>query len=158
MKNIKKIFVVLAFLAVPVFLFGYNAKPVFAADNSVAVQQEIQSLIRQIISLLQQITQLRLAQQNQMQQAPVQPQVQTQTQTSSGLQTATLTVKASGVTAYVSINNGSQFAYTTPITLNNGDTYSVTASASSGGSGNSTSKCSGVASSGGTYTCNITIN
>lgn len=136
MKKVQKIFLIL--LAIPVILFGLNVRPALAVDNSALIaqlEQEIQSLMKQIIALLQQ-------------------QIQTIPQTNS--KPNTLTVNATGVTAYVSINGGPQFAYTSPITLNNGDTYSVTASSSNGG--NSTSKCSGTASSGGTYTCNIKIN
>jgi hypothetical protein len=138
MNRDKKIFLALIIFGALVF---FNAQPVLAVDNSALIaqlQQEIASLIRQIIALLQQ---------------------QIKAGTNNNSKTATLTVNASGVTAYVSINGGSQFAYTSPITLNNGDKYSVVASASgSNGAGNSTSKCNGTASSGGTYVCNININ
>jgi hypothetical protein len=134
MENSKKIFLVLAILGVLVFL---NAQPVSAQDNSALIaqlQQEIQSLIKQIIALMQQ----RIKLQN------------------NNSQTATLTVNVSGVTAYISINGGTQFAYTSPLILNNGDTYLVTASSSNNGT--STSKCSGIASSGSSYVCNISIS
>jgi len=142
MKKINKI--ILVFLAVPVVLFSFNIQPALAVDNSALIAQlqaQIADLIRQIIALLQQ-------------------QVKTQSNAQVNSQgSATLTVNATGVTAYVSINGGAQFAYTSPIILNNGDKYSVTASvSSSNGAGNSTSKCNGTASSGGSYVCNININ
>jgi len=143
--NIKKVFIL---LAIPVFLFTFNTPRVSAQDNSALIlqlQQEIQSLMRQLITLLQQQI---------ISQAQVQTPVQIQAQNNS--KTAVLTVNATGVTAYVSINNGAQFAYTAPIILNNGDAYLVVASISN--NGNSTSKCSGTASSGGNYVCNINMN
>jgi len=139
MKTIIRIILVL--LLVPVILFSFNIKPALAIDNSALIAQlqaQIASLIKQIIVLLQQ-------------------QVKTQSNNQINSQgTATLTVNAAGVMAYVSINGGAQFAYTSPITLNSGDTYSVTASSSNNGT--STSKCSGTASSGGSYVCNINMN
>jgi len=137
---------ILILLIIPIFLFIFNVQFASAADNSALIfqlQQEIASLIRQIIVLLQQ-------------QIKTQTQIQQQSSNQSG--SAVLTVNASGVVAYVSINNGSQFVYVSPINLNNGDTYLVTASVGSGGEGNSTSKCSGKASSGGSYVCNIKMN
>ena len=144
MKDYKKI--ILFLFIIPLFLFGFGVGSVSAqTQNNTALiaqlEQEIQNLIRQIIALLQQQIQAKILSNANL-------------NTNSG--TATLTVNATGVTAYVSINGGNQFAYASPITLNNGDSYSVTAS-SSGGGGNSTSKCNGVASSGGSYVCNIKI-
>ena len=141
MDKLKRIILVL--LAVPMLLFFFNVQSAYAVDNSALIaqlQQEIQSLMQQIIALLQQ-----------------QLQTKNVVNTYSNSKTATLTVSATGVTAYVSINNGAQFTYSSPVTLNNGDAYSVIASASSGGA-NSNSKCSGTASSGGSYVCNIKIN
>lgn len=76
----------------------------------------------------------------------------TQSGVASSANPAILTVKASGVTPKVSINGGSEFDYSGPITLNDGDTYLVTASVL-----NSTTKCKGTASPGGTYSCNINM-
>jgi molybdopterin converting factor small subunit len=166
MKNLYKI--VLVFLIVPVLLFAFNAKAVSVDDNSSLIAQlqaQIESLIKQIIALIQRSAQIKPTASlpvpvNFMQNTNhVSTQVNTNTQINSGSssssdsKTATLTVNAIGVTAYVSINNAPQFAYSGPITLNNGDIYSVTASSSG-----STTKCNGTASSGGSYTCNINVN
>lgn len=154
MEKIKKIIFLL--LVVPILLFGFNVQFASAADNSdliAQLEQEIQGLLRQIIALLQQQMQAQIS----GTQPKIQTQMQNQPQTNSG--SSTLTVNAFGVIAYVSINNGPQFAYISPITLNSGDAYSVTASLpGSSGNGNSTSKCSGTASSGGNYVCNVSMN
>lgn len=149
MEKIKKLF---AFLILGALLFG--AGLVFAADGSaLTLQQQIEMLLRQIIELLRQIIQIKLAQIQSRQQ-------QTGWQNGNYVlqqDKAVLTVNASGVKAYVSINGGIPFLYENPITLNNGDKYSVTASAQDKG-GSSSSKCMGTASLGGVYTCNISVS
>ena len=63
MKNVKKFILLIVLLALPVFLLSASAKPVLAADNSAqeaSIQQQIQSLIKQIIALIQQLVQLRI--------------------------------------------------------------------------------------------------
>lgn len=116
------------------------ARPVLAQNNQAqiqALQQQIVSLYQQIVDLLRKLIQARL---QQMQQNPLQ----------AGNPAPVLTVNASGVTPMVSINGGSAFVYAGPLTLKDGDRYSVTAQ-----NGSSSSKCSGTVSSTGTYTCNI---
>lgn len=145
LKN-KKLFFVL--LAVPFLLFVFNVQFVSAQDNSILIaqlEQKIQVLLRQIIAIIQE----------KIRQASLQNATQSNLQNQNGQ--ATLTINASGTPAYVSINNGPQFPYSSQIVLNDGDTYAVTASHANGQS-SSTSKCSGKASAGGKYTCNIAMD
>ncbi len=125
------------FVFLAIILFVFYANFVLAAQNSLTVQQQIKSLLRQIIDLLKQILSIKLGQ---IKNSSVQVQ--------SNAGQALLTVNAKGVTAFVSINGGVPFAYASPIYLQNGDTYSVSAA---------NSKCSGIASTGGNYTCNISV-
>lgn len=164
MKQTGKI--ILTFLLVPGLAFAFNANA--ATTNNTAaliaqLQQEIENLVKQIIALIQaSIQKQTVASINTntgtttQVQSNSQVNIQGQTQNSSGA--ATLTINVSGATAYVSINNGAQFAYTSPITLNNGDTYSVKVSVpSTTGIGSSNSTCSGTVSAGGSYICNMQI-
>jgi hypothetical protein len=153
------------------------------------LQQKIADLIKQITDLIRQMTQQQTANVSEsvMQQnyqpaenstqntSTVDTSIQSNNQTynnstkvdissqssspgSSGQ--ATLTVNVTGATAYVSINHGTKFAYSGPIALNNGDTYSVTVSQNTSSGSNTSSSnttCSGTASSGGAYYCNISV-
>jgi hypothetical protein len=166
---------------ISVLLFGLLAAPIFAADSPDSNQNLIQIIQQKIADLIKQITDLikQMAQQQavkvsnpviQQNYEPAENSVQTSTNTniqsfsssnsSSGSGQATLTVNVTGATAYVSINGGSKFAYSNPITLNNGDKYSVTVTqntSSGSNTSNSSTTCSGTASSGGTYYCNINV-
>ena len=146
MEKIKVITLLFLLIFVPMLGIGFSAKAASTAESDTVMiaqlEQEIRDIISQITDLVQSLSQQRAS-------AGVGD--------SSG--TAILRVNVLGTTAYVSVNGGPASAYISPITLNTGDTYSVTASVpSNNGSGNSTSKCDGIASSGGSYVCNININ
>lgn len=141
MVKAQKFLIVMVLLSM--FLFSPIAKPILAADSpALTLQQQIELLLNQIISLLKQILQIKMADVNR--------------QSATQVQTATLTVNTSGVLAYVSINGGERFEYSSPIILNDGDKYLVTAENSGEGS-NSTTKCGGIASAGGVYICNVAM-
>jgi hypothetical protein len=153
----KKVILVLFFVLFSAFLFNVNDRLVFAQSEPASiVQEQIKSFLQQIIVLLQKIIEIKkaelAAQQVKNQAAVLPPPVNSP----SGRQ-ATLIVRSSGVRPFVSINGQTAFEYTNPITLNDGDFYAVTASVIDA-SGSSISKCSGRASPGGFYTCNININ
>ncbi|MDP3882686.1 MAG: hypothetical protein Q8Q48_01375 [Candidatus Staskawiczbacteria bacterium] len=175
---------ILFLVIISVILFSLLAAPIFATNTTATnenliqmLQQKIADLIKQITDLIKQLTQQQTAQisESLMQQnyQPAENSVQTSTAstTNTNVQSftnnsapnsgqATLTVNVTGATAYVSINGGSQFAYSGPIKLNNGDKYSVIVSSSTSSNGNTSSSkttCSGTASSGGTYYCNINV-
>jgi len=179
---------ILIFGIISVLLLSLLATPIFAADTATSnqgliqmLQQKIADLIKQITDLIRQMTQQQTANVSEsvMQQnyqpaenstqntSTVDTSIQSNNQTYNNSTKVDISSQSSspgssgiGATAYVSINHGTKFAYSGPIALNNGDTYSVTVSQNTSSGSNTSSSnttCSGTASSGGAYYCNISV-
>lgn len=154
MANKKLSIVALLFFSLFGISFGLNVVAIDNLQAPLSLSQMVESLIQKIFDLLRQIAQTTTDsnQQKQIQQ----PKTELPLQQARDNEVALLTVNASGIAAYVSINAKAAFVYTEPIILSSGDTYLVYASRENSGSKN-ISKCGGTASSGGRYICNIKI-